>query len=165
MQTETNRLRVGRDLTVYQARRYEVGGLHRGTQDRRDPAFDSMGEWMDGPGFLEVRIPWTLLQVTDPSSRRVLQDPADLVRDADHGSTQTEGFRASLVRVRRPSSDGPPQVVDSLPAAGKNGISMPPLFTWPTWEQPRWHAFRKKAFTAVQEAFAALPIQPKSSAP
>jgi hypothetical protein len=40
-----------------------------------------------------------------------------------------------------------------------------PLFTWPTWEQPHWHAFHKKAFTAVQEAFAALPIQPKSSAP
>jgi hypothetical protein len=123
-----------------------------------------MGEWMDGPGFLEVRIPWTLLQVTDPSSRRVLQDPADLARDADHESALTEGFRASLARVRK-TSEGPPQVIEALPTAGKNGIGIPPLFTWPTWDQPRWHAFRKKAFTAVQEAFAALPAQPKSSVP
>jgi hypothetical protein len=56
-------------------------------------------------------------------------------------------------------------VVDTVPAMGKNGISVPPLFTWPTWEQPHWHAFRKKAFDAVREAFSALPSQPKSSTP
>jgi tetratricopeptide (TPR) repeat protein len=164
MQTETNRLRVGRDLTVYQARRYDVGTLHRGTQDRSDPAFDSQGEWMEGPGFLEARIPWTLIQVTDPSSRRVLQDPADLLGE-DHASVTTEGFRASLVLARRDGPGGTVQVIDTLPSAGKNGITVPPLFRWPTWEQPRWHAFRKKAFIAVREAFAALPSQPKSSAP
>jgi hypothetical protein len=164
MQTETNRLRVGRDLKVYEARRYDVGTLHRGTQDRQDPAFDSQGEWMDAPGFLEVRIPWTLLHVTDPSSRQVLQDPPDLLGE-NHSSTTTEGFRASLVRARRDTAEGPVRVADTLPAASKKGIGIPPLFTWPTWDQPRWHAFRKKAFTAVREAFAALPAQPKSSLP
>ena len=164
MQTETNRMRVARDLTVYQARQYDVGGLHRGTQDRRDPAFDSLGEWMDGPGFLEVRIPWTRLHVTDPSSRRVLQDPPDL-RGENHTSVPTEGFRASLVRIRRNGAKAPVEVVDTLPALGPGGIASPPLFSWPTWEKPHWHAFRKKAFEAVREAFAALPIQPKTSAP
>lgn len=164
MQTETNRLRVGRDLKVYEARRYEVGSLHRGTQDRRDPAFDSQGEWMDAPGFLEVRIPWTLIHVTDPSSRQVLQDPPDLPGE-EHRTATTQGFRASLVRARRDTPAGQVRAVDTLPANEKNGIGIPPLFTWPTWDQPRWHAFRKKAFTAVQEAFAALPVQPKPSAP
>ncbi|WP_291270523.1 tetratricopeptide repeat protein [Geothrix sp.] len=165
MQTETNRLRVGQDLTVYPARRYDIGTLHRGTQDRRDPAFDSLGEWMDGPGFLEVRIPWTLIHVTDPSSRRVLQDPADLLSMEDHGSVTTDGFRASLVRTSRKGPEGPVEVIETLPAANRNGIPLPPLFTWPTWEQPRWHPFRKKAFEAVRDAFAALPAQPKPSAP
>ncbi|HEY3401415.1 MAG TPA: tetratricopeptide repeat protein [Geothrix sp.] len=165
MQSETNRLRVGKDLTVYQARRYDLGTLHRGTQDRRDPAFDSLGEWMDGPGFLEARIPWTLIHVTDPSSRRVLQDPPDLLSMDEHSSVATPGFRASLVRMRRQGPEGPADVVETLPAASRNTIPVPPLFTWPTWEQPRWHAFRKKAFEAIRDAFAALPAQPKPSVP
>jgi hypothetical protein len=163
MQTETNRRRVGHDLTVYEARRYDIGSLHRGTQDRQDPAFDSQGEWMDAPGFLEVRIPWTLLHVTDPSSRQVLQDPIGFL-DGDHGHATTEGFRASLVQMRR-NPDRKTQVIASLPAAQRGGIPLPPLFTWSTWNQPHWHASRKKAFSAVREAFAALPLQPKSSAP
>jgi hypothetical protein len=164
MQTETNRMRVGRDLKVYQARRYDIGMLHRGTQDRSDPAFDSQGEWMDAPGFLEVRIPWTLIQVTDPSSHHVLQDPKDLTGE-DHGIARTDGFRVSLLRAYRDTAGGPWKVADSLPLQDKGAIPAPPLFSWPTWEQPHWHAFRKRTFTAVQEAFEALPYSPKSSAP
>lgn len=164
MQSETNRLRVGKDGAVYEARRYDLGTLHRGTQDRRDPAFDSLGEWMDGPGFLEARIPWTLLHVTDPSSRHVLQDPPDLLTE-DHQAVVTEGFRAVLVRLRQDPSGPMPRVMETLPAADAMGIPMPPVFTWPTWDKPRWHTFRKKAFEAVREAFAALPDHPKPSLP
>lgn len=164
MQSETNRLRVGKDATVYPARRYDLGALRRGTQDRQDPAFDSLGEWMDGPGFLEVRIPWTLLHVTDPSSRQVLQDPPDL-QGEEHQAVATPGFRACLVRLRQDTPSAPPAAVETLPALRTGTVPLPPLFTWPTWNQPRWHTFRKKAFGAVREAFAALPDHPKPSVP
>ena len=164
METETNRLRVGRDSTIYKARRYEVGTLRKGTQDRHNPAFDSLGEWMEGPGFLEVRIPWTLIHVTDPSSRHVLQDQPSAQRDDPYETEITDGFRASLLLIRQEQPDKT-IVIGSLPKAENGSLPQPPLFTWAKWEEPKWHAFRKLSFDAVRDAFLALPAVPKSNHP
>jgi hypothetical protein len=153
MQTETNRQRVSRELQVYPPRRYDLGTLRRGTQDRTSPAFDSLAQWMEGDGFIEARIPWTMLNVTDPSSRHVLQDPVNPAWD-EHAAVVTPGFRACLVHV---SGTTRPKVLETVPEARRDGILIPPLFVWPTWEQPRWHSYRKRAFDSVKNAFAALP--------
>ncbi len=154
METETNRMRIGRDMKIYPPRRYTIGELRRGNRDRQSPDFDSLGEWMEGPSFLELSIPWSLLQVTDPSSRSVLQDEPGIVAQEHHGSVVTEGFRTVLIQYRKGS---PPRVLRTLPPL-ENGLIPPSsVFTWATWQQPRWHAFRKQAFEAVREAYGALP--------
>ena len=162
METETNRLRVGRDSTIYKARRYEVGVLRKGTQDRSDPAFDSLGEWMEGKGFIEARIPWTLIHVTDPSSHHVLQDPLSPQREDPYGTAITDGFRASLLLIRQEQSLRT-VVLGSIPATHNGELTKPPLFTWANWEEPKWHAYRKLSFKAVRDAFLALPYEPKSN--
>ena len=97
--------RMGRDGTRFPGHSTEIGWLRQGTQDRADPAFDSRAEWQvgrspDGRGFLEARIPWTLLQVTDPSSRTVLDDPeAEAPRapgNGDHRPGSDSCWRPSL---------------------------------------------------------------------
>lgn len=152
--TESNRQRIGRDGTVFPPRRQEIGWLRRGTQDRRDPAFDSISEWMEGPGFIEARIPWGLLNVTDPSSRLVVHDPQPLGDGV--GTRATEGFRALLVRYQVGAG---PQTVLPIPIE-KNRIPLPPLFTWSTWQQPSFHVFRKQSFEKVKEALHSLPEAP-----
>ncbi|GLH70554.1 hypothetical protein GETHPA_20870 [Geothrix rubra] len=157
--TESNRPRIGRDGTRFPGHRQEIGWLRRGTQDRSDPAFDSRAEWRegtagDGWSFLEARIPWGLLNVTDPSSRRVIRDaipPGDEV-----GTAVTEGFRLCLVRFRTDGA-GRLQPAGSLPAAREGVLPLPPLFTWATWEQPTFHRVRKQSFDLVKACLHGLP--------
>ena len=66
-----------------------------------------------------------------------------------------------MVRFRDDSIHGK-QVLDSLPAAEDTVLPAPPLFTWPPWEQPRWHAFRKQSFDVLKAALAALPDTPST---
>ena len=157
--TESNRPRIGRDGTRFPGHRQEIGWLRRGTLDRTDPAFDSRSEWLEGDAgggwsFLEARIPWGLLNVTDPSSRRVIQDavpPGDEV-----GTTVTDGFRLCLVRFRV----GTPEALvptGSLPVALEGRLPLPPLFSWPGWEHPTFHRVRKQSFDLVKACLHGLP--------
>jgi hypothetical protein len=164
--TESNRRRVGRDGTEFPARRQEIGWLRRGTQDRADPAFDSLAEWQLGPGVLEVSLPWGLLNVTDPSSRRVARDgPAQ--RSGPVGTVVTDGFRVVLAagaaapQAGRVVATDPGRPARTLPARRGGRIALPPLFTWPTWEQPAFHRFRKLSFGLVQAALRELPDEPR----
>jgi tetratricopeptide (TPR) repeat protein len=63
---EPNRRRTGRDGTDYPRKTYELGALRRG----EDPlgARDPTADYALGPeGLLEVRLPWGMLLITDPS--------------------------------------------------------------------------------------------------
>jgi len=158
--TESNRPRIGRDGTRFAAHRQEIGWLRRGTQDRTDPAFDSGAEWQLGPGFLEARIPWGLLQVSDPSSRRVVRDgPAQ--RAGPVGTAVTEGFRVLAVTFTNGDGTGRPAVGKVLPPARGGRVPAPPLFTWAPWEAPTFHRFRKLGFEIVQRALRELPDAPR----
>jgi hypothetical protein len=156
--TESNRPRIARDGTRFPAHRQEIGWLRRGTQDRSDPAYDSRTEWREGdPGggwsFLEASLPWGLLNVSDPSSRRVVRDA--LAPEGEVGTAITEGFRLSLVRFHTGAKNLKPSA--SLPAAVKDTLPMPPLFTWPTWERPTFHRVRKQGFDLVRDCLRTLP--------
>ncbi len=157
--TESNRFRIGRDGTRFQGHQQEIGWLRRGTQDRKDPAFDSRSEWMEGDAgggwsFLEARIPWGMLNVTDPSARRVIRDsmpPGD-----DIGTAVTEGFRLSLVRFHTDGSDAL-RPSSTLPALRDGLLPLSPLFTWPGWERPTYHRVRKQSFDLIKDCLHSLP--------
>jgi hypothetical protein len=164
----SNNPRVGRDGTTFPGHSTEIGWLKRGTQDRTDPAYDMRAEWQlgrnpDGRGFLEARIPWSLLHVTDPSARRVIDDPERKV-PGPIGTALTPGFRLvfAALSADKPMWYGGSTVRLSLPEATQGRIPMPPLFTWPTWEQPTFHRFRKESFSIYQKALAATPDEPRT---
>lgn len=159
--TESNRARIGRDGTRFSEHRQEIGWLRKGTQDRQNPAFDSRAEWLDGQGFLEARIPWGLLNVTDPSSRRVVDDPVP-PHPGEVGTSVTEGFRLSLIRFRGAVDTSVLKPVGTLPAASHGTIPAPPIFTWMGWEQPRWHIARKLSYEMLRKALTVLPETPRS---
>jgi hypothetical protein len=161
--TESNRPRIGRDGTVFPAHRQDIGWLVRGTQDRSSVDFNSRAEWHEGPGFIEARLPWGLINVTDPSSRRVVFDHAGAT-SGDVGTVVTEGIRVIAVQYEE-QANGRPRVETSVPEAAAGIVPLAPVFTWPTWEEPRYHSFRKLSFEIVQRALSALPDAPSPSAP
>lgn len=176
--TESNRWRIGRDGTIYEPRRQEIGWLKEGTRDRASKDFDSAAEWKRGDGFLEARIPWGLLNVSDPSSRAIVSAPEGLPLSRE-GVPMTDGFRLALVAYRGDAFAGKAAFAASVPAAaaapaaapeagaasgaaasaypaGLPLVGLPPLFVWKTWEEPTWHAFRKESYDIYRDALARI---------
>ena len=143
-----NRRTIGRDGTVFPAQRLERN-LLRHAREQETTLADWFADTLSGT--IEVRIPWGMLHVTDPSSRQVLfgvsgrRDPA---------TRTTEGFRFVVQSVDARTLAG--GEILPLPVAGST-VEVPPVWSWPTWETPRWYAERKPLFRAMQETFAAIP--------
>lgn len=144
----TNRRRYGRDGTKFPAIGADRNALLFAHQDST-----TLADWYAdaASGVIEVRIPWGMLHVLDPSSRTVLFGSTSA---RDPVGVPTDGFRF-VVQSYDPRSPGAGG--DRLPRADDGAFAPPPLWTWPTWEAPRWHAEVKPLFGAMRSAFNAIP--------
>ncbi len=144
-----NRRRIGPDGRIYPALSYNRNRLLYSRESD-----NSLADWYADPanGVIEVRIPWGMLQVVDPSTRSVL---AGNTPDGYVSGSATDGFRFVVESYdpAKPSAGG-----DTLPrGAGAARFADIPTWTWPTWEVPQWHAEVKPLFAAMQRAFGAIP--------
>jgi hypothetical protein len=147
-----NRRRIGRDGTIYPAISYNRNRLLYARESE-----NSLADWFANPatGVIEVRIPWGMLQVLDPSTRSVLFGNPSTGKVA---GVATDGFRF-VVESFDPSN--PTSGMDRLPrSVTSSGFGEPPTWTWPTWETPQSYAEVKPLFAAMQRAFAAIPEHP-----
>ena len=106
----TNRARFGRDGSFFPASGYDRGRLRYGPE-----ASSSLADWYvdESAGLIEIRLPWGLLNVTDPSSRTVLFDHPGQ-QGGDFGTAVTDGFRIGAVLYSKRGAGGP---LAALPAA------------------------------------------------
>lgn len=123
---EANRARIGRDGRRFPAEVVERGALKEGV------------DYAIGDGVIEIRIPWGLINVSDPSSRRVLHQVG--ARGDELGSVVTDGFRLYGF-----TPDGP---LGSI------------RFTWPGWEEPRYTLEPKVGLPALRDAMRSLEALP-----
>jgi len=100
VKVETNRRRFARDGTVFAPLLWNRSPLRHGSMDPRDPDHSTLADWRAGvaANVIELRIAWALLNVTDPSSRRVLHDDPDNLKEV--GSVETPGFRFYVAAVK-----------------------------------------------------------------
>jgi hypothetical protein len=127
----TNRFRISRTGRTFPAR-----GVNRGRLRFGRASESTLADWfVDRPGGLvEVRLAWSLLNVTDPSSRTILAR----VRDPGPFRVETtDGFRFAL---RGLGYDGAVRV---------RAASVQP-FIWPVWDTPVWYQRLKPAYYAMQ---------------
>ena len=151
-----HRLRITRDGTVQPMVVVDVGELRRGTNDRSDPAFDDRAEWQFDAeaGTAEFRIPWGLLNVTDPSSRSVLFESPE----HPDGFRTTEGFRFAVASLDAP---GTGDVLETLPPLeGSSRLPALPLYQWKTWDEPTYRSFEKLSYDIVRKALLRVPDVP-----
>ncbi len=136
-------------------REYPSLGYDRGALPAGNPPD---GLWSAVPGALEVRIPWMLIDITDASARRALEQAH--ARPIPGGTSSPEfGEQDALATEILPgirilaatrSADGD---WASWPARATDGA----FFTWPTWQQPEWTARLRPAYDSLREAFHTLP--------
>jgi hypothetical protein len=136
------RLALNRPLELPQSGRkipfedYEVGRMNFGITDPSHPEFDSLADWYAEGDVLEIRIPWTLLGYTDPSTLRVWDYPYE--------ADSVEAVRIENLRVYpavRPGGGARPADIDPL------------TYTWEGWEQPTYHERRKESYAILSKAF------------
>ncbi|HET6760571.1 MAG TPA: hypothetical protein VFH13_00650 [Gemmatimonadaceae bacterium] len=147
-----NRRRIGRDGKIYPAISYNRNRLLYSRESE-----NSLADWFADTttGVIEVRLPWGMLQLVDPSKRSVLFSNTS---DGYVQGAPTDGFRIVVESYdpSRPGSGG-----DTLPRGGGTArFADVPTWTWPTWETPQWHAEIKPLFGAMQRAFGAIPEHP-----
>jgi len=183
---ETNRERVARDGTVYPARHLDWGRLSYGAErpapgaTRRDPivAYDPHAEWCADParGVIEVAIPWGLLNVSDPSSRAVVDDDPK-TRVTETSPTTGIGFLAWATSARGLAADslgpvergarpvrprerqllGPPGTTQ-VPRGEEVHVTTPPAASllWNGWDQPITRERPKESASIVRRAFEGM---------
>jgi hypothetical protein len=146
----TNRARFGRDGTFFPAQGYDRGRLRHGVE-----TISTLADWYldQRAGMLELRIPWDLLNVTDPSSRTLLYDRSST---GDFGTATVEDFHVGVVIYRKHAPGG---LAGSLPAVdgGMWRASAFRPWRWPGWTEPRSHARLKPVYDSIKQLWRGAP--------
>jgi hypothetical protein len=133
----TNRARFGRDGTFFPAQGVDRGRLRFGRASA-----STLADWyLDREaGLLEIRIPWDLLNVSDPSSRTLLYERS---ATGDFGTVTAGDFRFLVV-----TKDGATGAVTTLgPSRG---------WRWEGWNDPAWFARLKPAYDSMTATWGAI---------
>jgi len=129
----TNRFRVTRA-----GQRIPARGINRGQLRYGRATESSLVDWFidRAAGLVEVRLPWGLLNVTDPSSQTVL---TGIHEGGVMLTGSSDGFRFVLAALSRQND----HVAAFVPATS--------TYRWPTWEEPQWHEQLKPAYYAMRD--------------
>ncbi len=166
---EPNRRRYGRNGQYFPAIRYDRGILRYGTLNPASPHYDSLAEWYASVrnNAISIRIPWALLNVTDPSTLRVF---AGLAKDGTVLTKVTPGFEMAAFSYRpnpavasRPLMEQGQPITDALPTLPANGVMAPShlsKFRWQGWTHPAYTLRLKASYGILRKAFQSLPSTP-----
>ena len=138
-------------------RSLETGALRFGNGNPESEAYDSLADVYVATeeDAIELRIPWLLLNVADPSRRRALGDYWDGNAISFEEFDELEIGAATF----SPDEDGDAADIDSetnlthaVPGI-ENGRLARGTYTWEFWDEPDAIARQKQSYQFVQEAF------------
>ncbi|MGG3912589.1 hypothetical protein [Rossellomorea vietnamensis] len=128
---------------------YETGVLQFGTSNPEDAAYDSLADISvdSSEGRYEIRIPWQLLNVKDPSLKEAMGDIWS-------GKGLQSSTTLDSIKIGLYETDG--EKVFSYPAQNEDGFINPGQFypySWDTWDLPASHERLKQSYYEMKEAF------------
>jgi tetratricopeptide (TPR) repeat protein len=155
MITEANQRRFGRDGVFHPAQDVNRSPLLHGTADRDSREYSDHALWRADPaaGLIELRIPWGLILVTDPSSRAVFAGT-----DGQGAPTARETSGVSVAVLLVSAGESPDRrIIASLPRATATGFeSAPPVFAWRPWDEVRARPYFKRSYEALSAVFSRI---------
>ena len=117
--------------------RYETGKLTYGNGNSQSTDYNSLADFIIKDNNLEMRLPWALLNVTDPSTKMVM----DNMYIGGLQSVKTNAFYIGGLLLKNK------QVVESTAMN---------LYSWQEWETPTYHERLKPSYYIMQDAFEKL---------
>ncbi len=156
---ETNRERYGRNGTIFPPVNYSKSPLRYGSIERGAKDYDTLCDWKlnKDKGFIELRIPWALLNVTDPSSRKVLHQGAAHLPPLD--TVETEGFIFYILSAIPGQMEDavadvfPPILRRSEAGQALENIIETSVYLWNRWEEPGYHTYLKDGYYIIKNDF------------
>ncbi|MFC5532618.1 family 2 glycosyl transferase [Cohnella yongneupensis] len=119
---------------------YETGLLHYGIANPSSPQFDSLSDFYYDKGQLEIRIPWQLLNVMDPSKKIIIDD---MQARGIISPLKVDEFKFGVERLK----DGKPSVTGPVAMTA---------YRWPEWDVPTAHERLKPSYYILQQGFSNL---------
>ncbi len=155
---EANPARYGRDGTQFPAVNYDRSPLPYGSADHSSAQFSSHAMWNAWPerGLIEVRLPWGLLLMTDPSQ---LQAFAGTDQQWNVLSRTTPGVSVAAFQVSVTAVNGKERrtAISSLPPLRDNQVAeTAPIYTWKPWTDVEYRPFFKQSYQALKQVFGQL---------
>lgn len=123
------------DGTIIPFSKYETGLLKYGNANPNDKDYNSLSDICEKGGKVEIRIPWQLLNVMDPSTRSIM---GDFHQTKKFSPQQIEGLYLGAGIIRE---------------GHENKMIGMDFYSWETWEEPTFHERLKPSYYILQDAF------------
>ncbi|GFP74551.1 family 2 glycosyl transferase [Clostridium fungisolvens] len=118
--------------------KYETGKLVKGDGNPKNKDFNSLTDFSVNKDKIEIRIPWQLLNVMDPSSKMIMDN---FYEKKDIAPLKIDGLYEGGILIR----DN--KVVDN---------SEMKLYSWKEWETPTYHERLKLSYNIIKDAFKSI---------
>lgn len=158
IKTEANAPRYAHDGRIFPAVDYSRSALPYGTAERVSPQFSSHALWHVEPrkGLIELRIPWGLLLMSDPSNLEAFGGTDEKWTPQ---SRPTKGISVAvfILSAPRPGQTAPKAVVNSVPAL-RDGrqVEPPAIYSWQRWNRVEVRPYYKQSYFALQKLFGEI---------
>ncbi|WP_338449964.1 hypothetical protein R4Z09_28110 [Niallia oryzisoli] len=121
---------------------YETGKLTYGNGNPDAKDFNSLADFYMKDGILEIRLPWLMLNMKDPSQKEIM---GDLWSGDGLESTENIDSISAAVLV----TDREKEIVQQVPWM---------QFTWDNWQEPIYHERLKKSYDVMKEVFGVAGV-------
>ncbi|WP_244605399.1 hypothetical protein [Halorhabdus rudnickae] len=130
----------------------ETGQLRYGNGDPDAAAYDSLTDVYAAPdgAVVELKLPWTLLNVADPSSKRRIQTAWESGLDR----TAFDGVEIGVVtyQTEADSAQSDAVALDSAAAGIDRGTLRTTTYEWDTWNQPSYDERLKESYEVLRRS-------------
>ena len=126
--------------TVIPFKSFETGKLVYGNADPDSSEYQSLADFCYKDGKLEIKIPWQLLNVMDPTNKKLMDDFYALQSIT---ATEADGFSVGLGVLKSGSTQS-------------SSILLHGSFDWSSWKLPTCHERLKPAYTVLQKGLLEL---------
>lgn len=140
---------------VYPFEDYETGLLTYGNANPEDKNYNSVADFIVKNNSIEIRLPWALFNVKDPSKKEIL---GDLYEEGLKSKIITDGFDVGVVMYEgqidakeleiKSFNETAPSLQD-----GNLKVKQFARFDWESWDQPTYHERLKQSYYIIQDTF------------
>jgi hypothetical protein len=127
-------LYLPQDKTKLPLDKYETGKLFYGNGNPKSKDFNSLADFYISEDNIEIRIPWQLLNIMDPSSKTAMDD----LYKGEIKGIKINGINSGIILIRDE------KVIEESSMA---------MYSWKEWEEPSYHERLKPSYYILKEAF------------